>query len=309
MLPYESALRQAEALLDAGNSASAIEYLRDALSVRPNDAYPHLLLASALRQQRRLIGALHEAERALQIEPVWSEVYVELAQILVLQQDRKRALAMAQKAVDLAPGSAMAHLVLARIERHCSLRQRAKTSLQKARDLDAGLAPAIAEQGYAALEIADFETVDQAGREVLSLCTSHTDGLVLLGHSQLAFANKEEALRLALSALSTAPNDIEALHLLASVKMKMNPIGGLWWRWNRLLVKLGPTRAIYFVVGLWVAYRIASLVMVDLGWPSEASSMLTILYLIFVIYTLSADAIVRRLVDKEIETARINPDY
>jgi hypothetical protein len=91
--------------------------------------------------------------------------------------------------------------------------------------------------------------------------------------------------------------------------MRKNPIGGLWWRWNRLLVKLGETRAIYFVVGIWVVFRWASLASRDLGFPDITEMILTILYLVFVFYTLSASMIVSRMVRKEIEKVRLNPSF
>ena len=89
MGPYERSLRHAEALLRAGNSRGAIEPLRDALSMAPDQAYPHLLLAGALRGQRRLAGARHEAGRAIELEPTWAPAHLELAQVLEAGQEHK----------------------------------------------------------------------------------------------------------------------------------------------------------------------------------------------------------------------------
>ena len=108
---------------------------------------------------------------------------------------------------------------------------------------------------------------------------------------------------------SATPTTGAALYLLASAKMKMNPIGGLWWRWNRLLVKLGQARAIFFVVGVWVAFRWAVLASEDLGMPPVTGSVLSLLYLVFVIYVLSAGAVVRRMVQKEVARVRIRPTF
>ena len=121
--------------------------------------------------------------------------------------------------------------------------------------------------------------------------------------------DSEEALRLALSALANAPTDLDALQLLASVKMRKNPIGGLWWRWNRLLVKLGETRPIFFVVGLWVVYRWSVLASGDLGLRRRGRDYLSVLYLAFVLYTLSAGPIVSRMVAKEVARVRLNPSF
>jgi tetratricopeptide (TPR) repeat protein len=229
--------------------------------------------------------------------------------VLHLEQRAKAALASAERAIELEPDDAYGHLVRARFLRIAGRRAEAQASLATTLELDPALAAAVAEQGYAALELGRIDIVDAAGREVLSLQADHSDGLVLVGHAQLARGDVEEAVQLALAALARSPTDLEALHLLASAKMKKNPIGGLWWRWNRFLVKLGQARAIFFVVGVWVAYRWAVLASRDLALPEVTGSLLSLAYLMFVLYTLSADTIVRRVVAKEVQRVRIRPSF
>ena len=92
----------------------------------------------------------------------------------------------------------------------------------------------------------------------------NADGLILLGRLSLARHNTDEALRLALGAL--APTDVDALSLPAT-KMKKSWSAGLWWRWNQLLIRLGESRAIFLVVGIWVIYRWSVLASRDAGLP------------------------------------------
>ena len=309
MQPFDLAMRRAEALLRAGNSAGAIEPLRDALTAAPQEPYPHLLLARALRAQNRLAGARYEAGRAVELAPLWASAHVELAQALMVQQHAKAALASADKAVELDPGDAYAHLVRARLLRIARRRAEARASLQTALQLEPDSPDILAEQGYAALEQGDVEAVETAGREILTLNPQHADGLILTGQGRLARGDTEEALRLALAALSRAPTDLDALFLLAAVKMRRNPIGGLWWRWNRLLVKLGEARAIFLVVGIWLVYRWLVLASEDFGLPPDTGSVLTILYLGFVLYTLSASVIVGRMIAREVERVRLDPSF
>jgi tetratricopeptide (TPR) repeat protein len=309
MRPYDLAMARAEALLRAGNSAAAIEPLRDALTADPEQAVPHMLLARALRDRARLTGSHYEANRAIELAPLWAGAHLELAQTLLLQQHRKAALAATDKAIELEPHNAFAHLMRAKLLRFQGRRLEAERSLATALELAPNAPDIIAEQGFAALEQGRIDRVEAAGREILSRNPSHPDGLILTGHARLAVGDGEEALTLALSALANAPNDLEALHLLASAKMRKNPVGGLWWRWNRLLVKLGETRAIFLVVGLWVLYRWSVLASGDLGLPAQAATILTILYLAFVLYTLSAGAIVSRMVAKEVERVRLKPGF
>jgi tetratricopeptide (TPR) repeat protein len=309
MQPYDLAMARAEALLRAGNSAAAIEPLRDALTADPEQAYPHMLLARALRNQARLTGSRYEAERGIELAPLWASAHLELAQTLLIQQHRKAALDSTDKAIELEPHNAFAHLMRAKLLRFQGRREEAEASLANALNLEPNAPDIIAEQGFAGLEQGRIDRVEAAGREILSRNPNHPDGLILTGHARLAAGDSEEALRLALSALANAPNDLEALHLLASAKMRKNPVGGLWWRWNRLLVKLGETRAIFLVVGLWVLYRWSILASDDLGLPAEVATILSVVYLAFVLYTLSAGTIVSRMVAKEVERVRLKPGF
>jgi tetratricopeptide (TPR) repeat protein len=309
MRPYDFAIRHAEALLRAGNGAAAIEPLRDALTAAPEEAYPHFLLSRALRGQARLAGARYEAERAVALDPLWPPAHVALAQVLLDQQQRKAALAAADKAIELGPDDGFAHLVRARILRIDGRRSEAQASLAAARSLEPNSTAIIAESGYAALEQGRMDAVAAAGSEILGFDPGEADGLILTGHAALARGDTEEALSLALAALASAPTDVAALHLLASAKMRKNPIGGLWWRWNRLLVKLGEARAIFFVVGIWMVYRWAVLASRDVGAPEVVELALMVLYLGFVLYTISADTMVRRMVAKEIAQVRLKPGF
>jgi hypothetical protein len=130
-----------------------------------------------------------------------------------------------------------------------------------------------------------------------------------MGRVRLARRDGDEALRLTLAALSRAPTDLDALSLLASVKMTKSWFGGVWWRWNRLLIRLGETRAIFLVVGIWVIYRWAELATENAGLPDLVGTLLTGLYLLFVAYTISANAIVTRMVQREIAQVRLNPKF
>ncbi len=303
------AMSRAEALLRAGNHSAAIEPLRDVLSADPEHAYAHLLLSRALMGEKRIEAARYEADRAAEIDPQWAAAHIQRAQLLLLKQGRKEALGAVEQAIALAPQSSDAHLLKARILRMMDKRSQAAASLDHALQLDPVSTYALAEKGYGALADGDNGGVEMAGRAILDLDPTHVDGIVLIGHAQLARGDHAEALRLALAALSADPVDPEALHLLASVKVKTNPLGGLWWRWNRLLVRLGIARAIFLIVGIWVSYRLIDLVTQDMGADEIVGMVLTGVYLAFVIYTLSADTIVRRMVDKELAKVRLRPDF
>lgn len=309
MIPHELAFRRALALVDAGNFPAAIEPLRDVLTGDPGNAPAHLLLAVCLRMQGRPVGARYEAEQAIALDPMLAHAHVERAQALFLLQERRAAVAAIEEAIALDPHDPVAHLVHARFMRAMGRDAEARASVDRTLALAPAMPAALAERGYAAVAAGDMAVAADAARAALAQDPRSSDALVILGHVELAAGDTAEALRLALAALQHAPSDLDALALLAAAKMRGNLLGGLWWRWNRLLVKLGEARAIYLTVGMWVIYRWLSLGALDAGLPDSAGLMLTIAYLGFVLYTLSAQAIVDRLIRREIEKVRLDPAF
>jgi len=73
------ALTRAEALMRAGNFASAVEPLRDVLTADPENARAHDCLAQCLVMQNRLAGAEHEARAAIALDPLASRYRLTLA--------------------------------------------------------------------------------------------------------------------------------------------------------------------------------------------------------------------------------------
>ncbi|CAN0586266.1 unnamed protein product, partial [Laminaria digitata] len=203
-----------------------------------------MLLSQALLDERRIEAAAYEADRAAELEPEWFAVHCQRAAVLFMMQHKKEALAAAEQAIALAPQASEPHLLHARILRLMNQRTVARESLARALERNPFSVSALAEQGFAALEAGDLPLVETAARAILELDPTNVDGIVLIGQVQLVRGDTQEAQRLALAALSMNPVDTDALQLLADVKVKTNPLGGLWWRWNRLIVKLGVSRAI-----------------------------------------------------------------
>lgn len=307
--PTDFARRRAQYLVAAGNYLAALDPLRDVLTADPNDSEAHHMLSQSLRSLGRLTGASYEASQAIAIAPYVATYHVEFALTLMLQQKPKAALAEIDEALALDPDYGSAYLVKARLLRVAGKKVQAAASLDKALELLPNSPQVLAEAGYAALESGRIAEVEASARAVLSIDPGSCDGLVLMGHARLAAGATDEALDLALSALAQDPGDQDALSLLAATKIKANLLGGLWWKWNRLLVKLGASRAIFLIVGIWVVYRWLTLASENLGLPDATRTVLTLLYLGFALYTISADVIVQRMISKETERVRLRAGF
>src|SRR5262245_60945211 len=94
----QSMLRMAEDHLAHGNTSHAVELLRNALSIDPDHAGAHAVLAIALIQQKRIHAALAEAQMALTLEPENPYSHAALGKALFAN----RKLSLAEKHLDQA---------------------------------------------------------------------------------------------------------------------------------------------------------------------------------------------------------------
>lgn len=305
----ENAFIHADALHRAGNYSGAIEPLRDVLTEDPEHAEAHQILANCLLQQRRITSAAYEAKMAVTLEPLNSDHRVILALVLNTQRKVKAAIEELEIAVELSPNNPSAYLLLSQIHRLSGQSKKAQKNLARAFELSPNDFDIIAEAGFAALERNDIEAVQSFAKDILSLAPSHASGLVLMGWAELHYGDLEEATRLALNALEYDAVDINALHLMVSIKARSNPLGAIWWRWNRFLIKIGEARSIFVVVGIWLVYRWLLLGIEHFTLPDYITYILILVYLMFVVYTISADVIIRKMIEKESERIKLKPNF
>jgi hypothetical protein len=82
---------------------------------------------------------------------------------------------------------------------------------------------------------------------------------------------------------------------------------GLWFRANAMLSDLGPS-AMLVLLAAYVGQRLATLVLEDFGL-SRAAGLVSFVWVGICVYSWVAPGVFRRMLDKELETVRLDPDF
>ena len=213
-----------------------------------------------------------------------------------------------ERARALTPGEPAVLRSLAQLYRLRGQGERVLPTLEAA----LALAPADAETlvaiGEHHLQRGDLAKAEEMARTVLAESAEDQDALVLMGHVWLARGHIQEAWSHARSALAINPSDSGALYLLCAVKARSNRFLGLWWRWNAWVNVLGDGKQVAVLLGVYLAYRVATQVSGDLGEPALASALSTF-WLAFIIYTWVSPAIFRRMLTRALRAVRLRPDF
>lgn len=168
-----------EQQLYSGNSEQAVQMLRRALSLEPNVARYHGLMAMALSNLKRYRAAEHEAKLALQI----------------------------------APEDLTAQIALGTVYHALGRYQQALQAFRQCVRQDPQNAPLWASVGAVNLSLERYEEAEQAARRALQLDPENRIALGVLAESLRARGRHEEAEELALQGLARDPED-ELMHTI-----------------------------------------------------------------------------------------------
>lgn len=301
-------LEEAHRHLSEGRADAAIEVLRQLLTLDPDLAEAHALLAICLYGKRRLAAAEREAGIALGLAPDLPWAHHAMGLSLLAQRrfaDAERHLEEAS----LHDPDEPAHLrALAGLYGLTDRKKDVLPLLERALDLEPDDPDTLVALGNVHLEEGRVELAAQRAREALEVTPEHLDGLVLMGHMHLRRGAVDEAREHAIWALRQDPEDLGALHLLAAVKARASFFLGLWWRYSVWMEALGERRSMAVLLGAFVVYKLAALLTDDLGAP-ELSSVISLAWLGVVAYTWVGPAMFKRSLEKELSTVRLHPDF
>jgi tetratricopeptide (TPR) repeat protein len=304
----EQLMDRARAQIGHGNLAAAIESLRQALSLDPDYASAHALLALCLHDERRLHAAEHEARLAIGLDPDSAVAHYAAAIVALAQRDFARAEEHFGRAIALQPEHTHSLLGLARLYQLWNRPQEALPLLEKARELapdDADTWAALADY-YKSQR--DFDRAERFAREGLKLNPENTDALLAMGEVLLQRGDTAGAREHALLVLRHNANHEGGIHLLSAVKAHESPVLGLWWRFNAFFGGGSIMRRVVMLLGIYLAYRVGVLVVGDLGYPG-LQGVLALAWIGFCIYTWVGPALFQKQLKRELEPATLDSKY
>ena len=296
----------AEAQIERGNTAGAIDALTQLLGQAPDEPRAHALLALALVNQKRLHAAKHEASLALAASPDDPLAHYVLGRVAVLQRRPKDAERHYQDALALDPDATFVLRAMADLRLLQERRAEALKLLEEALASDPNDPSTMADLGDLHRREGRLDEGERLAREALAISPEHQQALVLMGRILLEHGHLEEAREHALWALRQDPTDIQTLHFVAELKARTNPLLGLWWRYSVWMQRLGETRQLLVVLGTWLLYRISTQGANDLGAAGLATAM-QVVWIAFVAYTWVGPSWFERAVRKELEPVRLRP--
>lgn len=213
-----------------------------------------------------------------------------------------------EHALALEPEHAALLRAKAVIQRALGRVEAARASLDQALSLDAGDPATLVALGTLELDAGRVDAAARLAREALEQAPESVDALVLQGRVLLRRGQIDDAREHALWALRANSADSEALRFLVEVKVRQNPLLGLWWRYATFMSSLGDRRQILFLTLAFGAFRVLVLVAKDLQAPG-AAQILEIAWLALAVYSWIGPAVFQRMLKREMGEVVLRPDF
>jgi Tfp pilus assembly protein PilF len=304
----EVLIAQAFTQMGLANYKGALELLQQALSLDPDHARAHAILAIVLVGLNRLPAAEVEVTMALHLDG--NDNYCHYAAAFVYSTMRKLddAWRHCLVAIDGDPGNAEAKVLGARI---CILREeRAQASelLDEALALDPSDASALTELARLAYNERTYDVAAARIEEALQSDPNDLDAHVVAGLIDLARGDIDSAESHARFVLNQNANERDGLALWAAVKARRSWYLGAWWRFNTWVNNRSETGKVALMIGGFVVARVAIIIAGALGYET-LEQILVYAWLAFCAYTWFAPAIFRRMLERDLGTVTLDPDY
>jgi len=300
-------IEHAERMQRIGNHTGAIDALKQVLAQEPTHAAGHALLAQSLLATRRVHAAAREATEALTLDP---ELPVALYAFAATAIARRRW-TEAQQAVDTLMGlepSDPANLRLAAELRRRDDPRLAVPLLERARELDPDDAFTLCDLGEVMLQLGDLGRADALADAALGHAPELVAGHVLAGRVALERGDARTAREHAAVALRTDPEDNSGLWLLTAIKARENLLLGLWWRLQVALGESGSGRSLGILLGMLVVVRLAIIFAEAYGHDGLALGLMYG-WIGFCLYTWTAPALFRKLLERELAKVTLKPGF
>lgn len=301
-------IERADLAVAQGDNHRALETLRQVLAIDPDHAVAHARLSTVLFRMKRLHAALYEAETAVGLSPEHPATHAALG--LALMGHRRFADARREltTVIEMAPEGAQGYFLLSTLSSIEGRRHETLELLHQALERDPDDPAIVTALGDHWLGVGDLDAAGRAAQDALALDPGHVGALVLQGQVLLQRGDVGSAREHALWALSTEATDEGALALLAAVKARSSVWLGAWWRWNTWMQTLGQSRTVVVLLVAFVAYRLGTLVAIDVGYV-EAALALQLVWLLLCLYSWTAPSMFARMLGKELKSVSLRSDF
>lgn len=289
----------------AGNTDAAIDTVKGVLAQDPDHLEALALLTEFYTHTEDHAKAIPTAQDLIAVAPHLDRGHRALAVNLLGTKKNKPALASARQAIECDPFEAANHLILAIVLEETTKFDESEQSYLKALEL----AP---DDDLIKTNYADFllsrGRSEEAERlvEEASESAPGAEGVILMrAKMALRRGDIEEARDNVMWVLQDDATDYAALHLLAQIKMRTNPLMGLWWRYAVWMERFTTWQRWLVVIALYVVWR------VFYGAAHAALGPIAVVFLLvwlaFCVVTWVGPTILNRMVKRELKSVQIKP--
>ncbi|HEU0034821.1 MAG TPA: tetratricopeptide repeat protein [Kofleriaceae bacterium] len=301
-------LAQADQYMRLANWRGAIDLCRSALTIDPDHAQAHALLALALLGAKRLAGAEIESRLALTSDPDLALAHYAAASVLFARRKLDDAWAHCLIALQANTHDVDAHVLGASIRDLRGEPGAARELLEQALAIEPAHTDALVR--FARLEL-DAHRYDLAARyadEALRTKPEDIGAHVIAGFVELVRGDDARAEEHARFALNQDSTDRSALHLWAAIKAHRSWTLGLWWRLNTWVSLRSERGQIAMLIGSFVVVQLAIILSGAVGLPM-LERFLRWSWLGFCAYTWFAPELFKRWLANDLGKVTLDPDY
>ena len=298
----------ARALADAGNFDGAIAKLKLVLAEAPDHPYALALMALFQFNAQRRDKAAEAARAALAADAECALAYRVLGLVEQLAGRLSEAEAHFRRAVEVEPYEPYNRLALAGALAARDKRDEAeaefKTIVAQAPN-DANVLSA-----YADFLIArgDLAAAEPLARRAMAEHPDDPGVLTTVGEIALRRGRLDEAKELALWALQRDATNQSAVSLLCQVKMRRNPVLGVWWLWATWMQRLGSRNSWIAVIGIYIAFQIFARTILK-EMPETVQTVVIAAWVSFAVLTWIGPSILRWMINAEMKRVRLKPNF
>lgn len=291
-----------------GDYYGAIEAIKEALSIAPDNGFLHSYLSHGLLKQKRISAAQFEAQLGLELEPSSAYAHYALGSLFHIKRDFNSALGHIEQALSISPENISFLELLSRIHLENGKHKEAHLTIDRALTLAPDDPDILCLYGDYWYELNKPDKAAALYNEALIIEPQHMSSLVGKGQVLLRKGDIAEAKEHAIWALQQDPNDASALSLLTNIKARQNPLMGAWWRLNTWLISGNNARTIILLISAYILFRVSAIAITDMGFESLGSTI-SMSWLGIVIYMWVGPSWFSKKLKAELETVSLTKEF
>lgn len=226
---YRRALEAGKKYLEVQDNARAAVNFQNAIQLRPGEAEPHYLIATAFLNQVRLREAILSLRKATELKPDYPEAQLRLAELMIRtrnEQLTKDAEGRIQKLLTGHPGDNDSLFLLAAAQMQLGKREDAEKYLEDVLQKSPKHLRSAVALAMIKVSANELDAAEEILKKAVAMAPDSSEAAAALAMLYMHTGKTAEAERLFRSAAAINPKNAQALNGLALLQMKTGNLAG-----------------------------------------------------------------------------------